>query len=209
MCWNVARTNNIAGACYWKFESLMSGYAHAALRSITCPMGLIDYENKIIGNGTAMYIILRLIAEVILWLWKRIGVVPLLRVTFTVHLLKQRSQCRLHLKNAESMYFWLTLWTCPKENEFRQLLTFPFVNKEHKSCENGMVNCFSANLYSGEFGIKRTKPHVLRSNCYIWKYMFLLEIKSGIWESFPSTTFPVSISLSSWVIPCLLPLCTG
>jgi len=34
----------------------MSGYAYATIQSITCPLGLIDYENKIIGFGTAMYI---------------------------------------------------------------------------------------------------------------------------------------------------------
>lgn len=39
---------------YWKFESLMSGYAGPVLPSITCPQGIIDYKNRIIGIGIAV-----------------------------------------------------------------------------------------------------------------------------------------------------------
>lgn len=84
MCRNVARTNNTAPAGIGKFESLMSGYAHAALRSITCPLGVIDYKNKIIGIGTAIYTLLHLNIEAVLWLRKGAGIAEFLSVT-TVH----------------------------------------------------------------------------------------------------------------------------
>lgn len=51
-------------------KSLMSVYVYAAQQSITCPLGLIDYENQIIGYWTAMYTTLRLITEAVLWLFK-------------------------------------------------------------------------------------------------------------------------------------------
>lgn len=53
----------------------MSGYAHAVLRSITCPLGVIDYKNMIIGIGTAVYTMLHLNRETILWLRKQTGIV--------------------------------------------------------------------------------------------------------------------------------------
>lgn len=88
---------------YWKFESLMSGYVHAALWSITCPLGVIDYKNKIIGIGAAMYTTLRLNTEAKLWLRKETGVAYFRRAlhklhhSYTVHVLKQGGECWLHV----------------------------------------------------------------------------------------------------------------
>lgn len=36
-------------------ESLITGFVLVGVRSITCPAGTIDYENNIIGAGSAMY----------------------------------------------------------------------------------------------------------------------------------------------------------
>lgn len=47
--------HNAALVGYWKSESLMSHCVHAACLSITHPQGVIDYKNKIIGIGAAMY----------------------------------------------------------------------------------------------------------------------------------------------------------
>lgn len=88
----------------WKFESLMSGYVHAALRSITCPLGVIDYRNKIIGIGTAVYTTLRLNTEAILcggerklelhnFEERRVK----LHRSYAVHVLKRGGECWLHV----------------------------------------------------------------------------------------------------------------
>lgn len=102
-------------------------------------------------------------------------------------------------------------WQCKHENSFWQLLTFLSVNKDNNSCGYWMANCFSANFHSGEFALKGTKYHILRSHCYIWKYIFPFrdQVRHMRTSSFPSITPPVFIWLSSWVIPCLLPPCTG
>lgn len=65
-----------------KFWIINVGLCSCSISSITCPLGVIDYKNKIISIGTAMYTRSHLNTQALLWLWKESRIVQL---NFTVH----------------------------------------------------------------------------------------------------------------------------